>query len=116
MKPIVADPELVAYCGLYCGACGAYRKGRCPGCHENDKAAWCQVRTCCKDNRCSSCAACKTVADPQDCKKFNNWIAKIFAFIFRSDRRACVLQIREKGIAGHAEAMAAERKQSIRRS
>ena len=24
MKPITADSRLVACCGLYCGACGAY--------------------------------------------------------------------------------------------
>lgn len=38
MKQVVADPNLVAYCGLYCGACGAYLKERCPGCHSNAKA------------------------------------------------------------------------------
>jgi len=38
MKTITSNAELVAYCGLYCGACGAYLKGRCPGCHENKKA------------------------------------------------------------------------------
>ena len=43
MKEIVADPKLVAYCGLYCGACGAYLRGRCPGCIENYKATWCKV-------------------------------------------------------------------------
>jgi len=32
MKEIIADEKLVAKCGLYCGACGAYLKGRCPGC------------------------------------------------------------------------------------
>jgi hypothetical protein len=27
MKEIIADPQLVAHCGLYCGACGAYLRG-----------------------------------------------------------------------------------------
>lgn len=115
MKPIVADVNLVARCGLYCGACGAHRRGRCPGCHDNEKATWCKVRTCCRETGCSSCADCKSVADPADCGKFNNLIAKIFGFIFRSDRRACILQIREKGLQGHAEIMASEQKHSIRR-
>ena len=30
--------ELVAGCGLYCGKCGAFRKGRCKGCRENARA------------------------------------------------------------------------------
>jgi hypothetical protein len=115
MKPIVADVQLVAYCGLYCGACGAYRRGRCPGCHENQKATWCKVRTCCMENGHSSCADCKSPADPRDCKKYNNFIARLFGLIFRSDRRACILQIREKGLQGHAEQMTARQAQSIRR-
>ena len=29
-KPIAVDKNLVAYCGLYCGACSAYLKDRAP--------------------------------------------------------------------------------------
>lgn len=115
MKPIVADVALVAHCGLYCGACGAYRRGRCPGCHDNQKATWCKVRTCCLENHYSSCAECRTVADPRDCRKFNNFISKLFGLVFRSDRRACLVQIAEKGLQGHAELMAASQLQSIGR-
>lgn len=25
MKPITADPDAIAFCGLYCGACRKYR-------------------------------------------------------------------------------------------
>ena len=50
MKEIISDPKLVAFCGLYCGACKAYLKERCPGCHDNEKATWCKVRTCCLEN------------------------------------------------------------------
>jgi hypothetical protein len=42
MKEVLVNKDLVAHCGLYCGACGAYLKGRCPGCHENVKAGWVQ--------------------------------------------------------------------------
>jgi hypothetical protein len=115
MKPIVSDANLVAYCGLYCGACGAYRRGRCPGCHENKKATWCKVRTCCIENRYSSCAQCASVTDPRDCRKFNNFISKLFGLIFRSDRRACIAQIRDKGLQGHAELMAGGGTHTIRR-
>jgi len=67
MKPIVADVNLTAYCGLYCGGCGAYRRERCPGCHENKKRGWCKVRACCLENGYSTCADCRIVADPRDC-------------------------------------------------
>jgi hypothetical protein len=115
MKPVVSDVNLVAHCGLYCGACGAYRRGRCPGCHENKKATWCKVRTCCIENRFASCAECPTCSDPQDCKKFNNIISKIFGWIFRSDRRACICQIRESGLQAHADRMTANEAHTIRR-
>ena len=38
LKPIVADKNLIAYCGLYCGACRSYLKGSCPGCQEQCKS------------------------------------------------------------------------------
>lgn len=109
------DESLVAYCGLYCAACGAYLKGRCPGCHDNVKAGWCKIRSCCIEARRSSCADCPDFADPNDCAKFNNFISKIFGLVFRSDRRACIMQIKEKGLRGHAEAMAALGRQSLPR-
>ena len=115
MTTIVADAKLVACCGLYCGACGTYRRGRCPGCREKQNAAWCKVRACCIENSYSTCAECRIAADPHDCKKFHNVISKFFGLIFRSNRRACILQIREQGLQGHADRMAASGRQSIRR-
>lgn len=112
---IKADENLVAYCGLYCGSCHSYLKEKCPGCHKNEKATWCQIRSCCMENSYSSCADCKKFQDANECKKFNNIISKIFGFIFRSNRAACILQIKEKGIKGHAEIMSAQKIQSIRR-
>jgi len=115
MSATVGDSELVAYCGLYCGACGAYRKGRCPGCHGNDKATWCAVRTCCRSEGYASCAQCAAFADPQACRKYNNPIARIFGFVFRSNRAACIRQIRERGLEEHARIMAASGRQSLPR-
>ena len=115
MKPIVADVNLIACCGLYCGACGAYRRGRCPGCRENQKASWCGVRRCCRETNRSTCADCAEHADPRDCKQYNHWIARLFGWVFRSDRRACILQIRQLGPQGHAETMAAQQRQSLPR-
>ncbi|MGA2061582.1 MAG: DUF3795 domain-containing protein [Thermoguttaceae bacterium] len=115
MKEIVADPKLVACCGLYCGACRAYLGGRCPGCRENHKASWCKVRVCCISNQFASCAECKEFQNPQDCRMFNNWISKLFGLIFRSDRAACVRQIRQIGLEAHAADMAGKKRQTIKR-
>jgi hypothetical protein len=114
-KEIAADAGLVARCGLYCGACGAYLGGRCPGCAGNDGASWCKVRSCCAERRYASCAECAEFPDPRDCARFHNFASRIFGFVLRSDRRACVQQIRAQGLEGHARIMAEARRQSIRR-
>jgi hypothetical protein len=114
MRGIIADAGLVGYCGLYCGACGSYLRERCPGCHQNERASWCKVRTCCKEQGYSSCADCTTVADLKDCRKFTNFLSKAIGVVLRSDRRACILQIRERGLQGHAEDMALHKVQTIR--
>lgn len=115
MKEIGADVNLVAYCGLYCGACRAFLRERCPGCHENSRASWCGVRSCCIEREFASCADCKEFADVKDCANFNNFMAKIFGFLFRSDRAACIRQIAEIGPVRHAENMAENRRQTIKR-
>ena len=115
MKQIISNSKLVAYCGLYCGACKRYLQDKCPGCHENNKAAWCKVRSCCMSNQYLSCAECKDFSDPNDCKMFNNFMSKTFAFIFRSNRAACIKQIKEVGIQGHTEMMAEHKLQSLKR-
>jgi hypothetical protein len=114
MKAVVADAGLVGYCGLYCGACGSYLKDRCPGCHENQHATWCKVRECCRQEGYSTCAECGTYADPEYCTKFNNLISKIIGFVLRSDRSACIKQVRNRGLLGHAEDMALHKRQTIR--
>jgi len=50
MREIVKDKEMVAYCGLYCGACPQYLKEKCEGCMKNVKATWCKIRKCCIKN------------------------------------------------------------------
>jgi hypothetical protein len=115
MKDIIADANLVAPCGLYCGACRSYLKDRCPGCHENARATWCRVRTCCLTEGYASCADCRPFAEPMDCRKFNSLLSKLFGFLFHSDRDACIRQIKQIGLAGHAEKMAAGKCQTIRK-
>jgi hypothetical protein len=115
MRPIVADENLVAYCGLYCGACGAYLKEKCPGCRENTKATWCKVRTCCAGNGYGSCGDCREFSDARECGKVNNFVSRIFSLIFRSDRPAGIRFIREKGRKAFAEEMATRKTQTIKR-
>ena len=115
MTEVQAKPELVARCGLYCGACKSYVGGKCPGCRENSGATWCMVRTCCSDKGIATCAECTEFADPRACGKFNNFMSKLFGLVFRSDRAACIAQIRQLGIDGHARSMAEKGIHTIRR-
>ena len=114
-KPVVADTKLVARCGLYCGACHAYLNDRCTGCFDAPRFASCSIRRCCHTNNYATCADCRELTNPKDCKKFNNFISKLFGLIFRSDRAACIVQIHEKGLEAHAEIMARNQSHSIRR-
>lgn len=115
LKKIVADKSLIAYCGLYCGACKKYLKGKCLGCHQNEEASWCKVRNCCMENSYLSCADCKDFLDQNECKMFNNFISKVFAFIFRSDRKACIDLIKEKGYGEYAHKMTSKEEMTIKR-
>jgi len=115
MKEIVADANLIAFCGLYCGACRRYLLDKCPGCRENEKASWCGVRSCCLENNWNSCADCETVSNVSDCKKYNNFMARLFGFIFRSNRAACIALIKEKGYEDYARYMTENKLQSIKR-
>lgn len=90
------DTGFVAACGLYCGNCPSVAKGKCPGCRKNEKATWCAVRTCCHERNIASCAEC-TVIPHVHCKKFNAFIARVFGFIFNSDRNACIGYIKQHG-------------------
>jgi len=115
LKKIVADKNLIAYCGLYCGACKKYLKGRCSGCHQNEGATWCKVRNCCIENSYLSCADCKEFSNQSKCKMFNNFISKVFALIFRSDRQACIDLIKEKGYEHYAQKMISTEEMVIKR-
>ena len=114
MKEIVADKNLIAYCGLYCGACRSYLKGKCPGCRENEKATWCDIRKCCMENSYASCADCASI-EPMKFKKYNTFISKVIGLLFNSDRNACLNRIREAGYDGFAGEMALNKMQTIRK-
>lgn len=113
-KDLIGDEKLVAACGLYCGACHKFLTGKCPGCKENEKASWCKIRTCCREQGYLSCADCRLVK-LEECRKFNHFIGKILELIFRSDRSACVRRISECGYSVYAGEMSAKRKQTIKK-
>ncbi len=111
---IIADSSLVACCGLYCGACRSFLKGKCKGCKNYEKATWCKVRQCCQTNNYRSCADChKTETDT--CSKFNNPISNVFEFLFKSDRHACIAKIKEDGYENFSIDMAKNKLQTIRK-
>lgn len=88
--------DLVAYCGIYCGECGAYKKGKCKGCKEGGGFSRCAVRICCKERSYATCAECDEFLT---CKKLDNFIARAFAFIFHQPPRIeKVKRIKEMGI------------------
>jgi hypothetical protein len=62
-----------------------------------------------------TCAECAEFADPHTCKKFNNFMSKLFGLVFKSDRAACIAQIKHLGLDGHAKVMAELRTQAIKR-
>jgi hypothetical protein len=113
-KEIVADEKLVAYCGLYCGACRSYLKGTCPGCAKNTKASWCKIKECCEDHHLKSCADCKYIP-LAECKKYNTTISKLIGFVLNSDRAACILRIRELNYHDFALEMTLAKRHTIRR-
>ena len=113
-KEIVADINLIAKCGLYCGACRSYLSGKCPGCTDNVKATWCKVRSCCIENNLKSCADCTSI-DLKDCKKYTSFISKMIGVVLNSDRAACVERIRVIGHPKFAAEMASLKRQTIPR-
>lgn len=116
MNELNVNSRLVSYCGLYCGSCGKYLKGRCPGCAENEKATWCKIRACCIDKNINSCAECNEFSDVKDCKKFDNFVSKMFEFVFKSDRKAGIKMIKESGYEEFVKYMAENKLVSMKKT
>ena len=109
-KQINKDENLIAYCGLYCGACPSYASGKCDGCRGNSaKSAVvykaCQVKPCCEENEFFTCADCTIYASVKECKKYNPLLLKIASRIECSDRSRAIEMIKTKGRAEFLEFM-----------
>lgn len=110
---IVVDKELIAYCGLYCGACRKFLMGKCQGCRKNEKATWCKTRKCNMEKGYHCCADCGI--NVAECSKFDNFFSKLFGLIFRSDRKACIYRIKEIGKEEYAKEMGEKKEMTIKR-
>ena len=113
-KEVIADKNLIAACGLYCGACRSFLTDKCPGCKDNIKATWCKIRLCCQENNYQSCSDCNKI-EIKNCKKYNTLISKIVGYVLNSDRMACIDRIKEIGYDDFAIEMTKNRSQTIKR-
>ena len=90
---------IVAHCGLVCSDCGAFKKGKCQGCHSDKTMCFnCKVKKCNLAHGYTTCADCTEFEDLKKCKKLNSFVSKIFKLIFRSDRLGNLNCIRQKGL------------------
>ena len=90
----------IAPCGLFCTNCGKFKKGRCKGCQVEPGFSRCAVRRCCAEAGIATCAKCAQFRAPRgfdECRKLNSPIAKVFSFVFGSDRPAALALLRDKG-------------------
>ena len=103
-KQINKDENLIAYCGLYCGACPSFTSGKCDGCRSNSaksavKYKTCQVKPCCAGNGFFTCADCTEFAFVKECKKYNPLLLRIISRLEGSDRSKAINMIKVKGRA-----------------
>ncbi len=105
----------VAACGLNCTCCKSFKSGKCPGCRDNAKASWCDIRKCCIGRDFATCAECPDHTDPHKCKKFNNLPGKVIGFLFNTDRFKAIDRIREIGAEGYAAEMTAAARMAPKR-
>lgn len=90
---------IVAYCGLVCSKCGAFKKAKCKGCYGGKPMfPNCPIRKCNLDHHYVTCADCTEFQELADCKKLNNLISKCFDLVFHGNRIANLNTIREVGL------------------
>jgi len=92
--------EHIAACGLFCTNCGKFKSGKCQGCQIAPGFQRCSIRRCCIEKGITTCADCDEFPAPRsyrECRKINNFIAKVFALIFQSNRPAALAILRGEG-------------------
>ena len=90
---------VIAYCGLICSQCGAFKKQRCLGCHsDRPMNRRCKVKKCAMEKGITTCGQCDQFDDLKDCVKLNNFTSKFFGLIFKSDRIGNLNRIRQHGM------------------
>jgi hypothetical protein len=97
-----ANEQLIAYCGLYCGACPSFTSGKCDGCRSDSaksavKYKKCPVKPCCAENGLFTCADCTECTSVKECKKYNPLLLRIVSRLEGSDRSKAVEMIKAKG-------------------
>lgn len=120
----INSTELIAACGLYCGACRKYKRGKCQGCSpQADGTAehrstdnWlhkCRIRRCVQEKAYHTCAECET--DVKECKHHNTFINRLVSMMFNSDRAACIRYIKHNGEERYAEKMSWNEQMTFRK-
>ena len=90
---------IIAYCGLCCSNCGAYRKGKCQGCHsDRPMNRNCKTKACAKARGYATCAECTDFQDLTECRRLHNLVSRFFGLLFRTDRMANLARIRAVGL------------------
>ena len=111
---IVKDENLISYCGLYCGACPRYLKGKCEGCQSNNPS-WCKIKPCNLENDFSSCAECTIVGSVADCKKFNPLLIRVGEFVSKTSRKNGIELIQKEGRQAFVDYMVENKLVSMKR-
>lgn len=96
-RSVQANASLISACGLYCGCCSSYLKGKCASCMDaatSQNRAWCPVLKCCKEKGYATCAQCTTFTDPRKCPTHHNMISRVIGYCLGSGKStALVLSI-----------------------
>jgi hypothetical protein len=111
---IIVNENMIAFCGLYCPACSRFLKEKCEGCNEN-KASWCKVKPCNKENNYLSCAECQKYESVAECKKFNPLLIRFGELISRTNRKLGIQLLKVIGRLQYAQYMAKNKFVSIKK-
>jgi hypothetical protein len=57
------------------------------------------VKKCATGKGIECCGTCGDFPDLRDCRKLNNFVSKVFGFVFRSNRIGNLEAIRQAGVA-----------------